>query len=118
MSTGLECTFIEVKPGRWYYLLEDWDAPKGAFDWREYATAYGPFDTENEAAEHLDDNHANPGGWSRTPYSRGLRAGRGAGPTDRRGGLSAGQPLDGLTSRGSGPRPSRGEIRPRSRASR
>ncbi len=72
MSTGLECTFIEVKPGRWYYLLEDWDVPKGAFDWREYATAYGPFGTENEAVGRLDDNHANPGGWSSTPYREGF----------------------------------------------
>jgi len=72
MSTGLECRFIEVKPGRWYYLLEDWDSPKGAFDWREYATAYGPFSTEDEAVDHLSDNHANPGGWSRLPYQPGF----------------------------------------------
>ena len=37
MSTGLECRFIEAKP----------------LDWREHATAYGPFDTEDEAVEHL-----------------------------------------------------------------
>ena len=72
MSTGLECTFIEVKPGRWYYLLEDWDTPKCAFDWRESATAYGPFDSEDEAVDHLDDNHANPGGWSSVRYHEAI----------------------------------------------
>jgi len=72
MSTGLECAFIEVEPGRWYYLLEDWDAPKLAFDWREYATAYGPFDSEEKGIEHLDDNHPNPGGWSSRPYQPGF----------------------------------------------
>jgi hypothetical protein len=72
MSTDQACAFIEVQPGHWYYLLEDWDAPKGAYDWREYATAYGPFGTENKAIEHLSDNHANPGGWSRSPYREGF----------------------------------------------
>lgn len=62
MSTGLECMFIEIKPGEWYYILETWDSPKGGWDWREYAEAYGPFPTEEAAAKHLDENHANPGG--------------------------------------------------------
>lgn len=64
MSTGLNCLFIEIEPGRWYYLLEDSFAPKNAPDWREFATAYGPFATEDEGEEHLNDYHANPGGWS------------------------------------------------------
>jgi hypothetical protein len=62
MSTGLNCNLYERKPGEWYYLLERWDSPKGGWDWREYATAYGPFGTEDEAYDHLRDNHANPGG--------------------------------------------------------
>lgn len=61
MSTGLNCTFIETK-GEWFYLLEDWDAPKMAWDWREYATAYGPFASDDEAHDHLRRHHANPGG--------------------------------------------------------
>jgi hypothetical protein len=64
-STGLECQFIEYKPGVWYYLLENWDSPKGGWDWRESATAYGPFPTWEEGREHLHENHANPGGSSR-----------------------------------------------------
>jgi hypothetical protein len=63
MSTGLYCQFLEVKRDQWYYLLEDGSAPKNAWDWREYATAYGPFPSEDAAIEHLHDNHANPGGW-------------------------------------------------------
>jgi hypothetical protein len=68
MSTGLECEFIEFEPGDWYYLLEDYDAPRNAFDWREYATAYGPFSSTEAANAHLGDHHANPGGASITTY--------------------------------------------------
>jgi hypothetical protein len=71
MSTGLECEFRERKPGEWYYVLEDWDAPKCAWDWREYATAYGPFASEDDANGHLSDNHANPGGYGVVRYEEG-----------------------------------------------
>lgn len=64
-STGMECQFIEYKPGVWYYLLEDYGSPKGAWDWRENATAYGPFASWEAGNEHLRSNHANPGGSSR-----------------------------------------------------
>ena len=67
MSTGLNCEFIEPVENRWYYVLEDWGSPKGAWDWREYATAYGPFGSFEEARSHLDRNHANPGGYCRIP---------------------------------------------------
>ena len=73
MSTNSECHFIEVKPGQWYYLLEDYNAPKNAWDWREHATCYGPFGTEEEADQHLRDNHANPGGSSSQPYLEGYK---------------------------------------------
>jgi hypothetical protein len=63
MSTGLECLIREIEPGQWYYILERWDSPKGAFDWREYADAFGPFPTEEAAITHLQSHHANPGGW-------------------------------------------------------
>lgn len=66
MSTGLNCEFVEVRwnnrRSEWFYILEDWSSPKGAVNWREYAYAYGPFDTEEEADEHLAVHHANPGG--------------------------------------------------------
>jgi hypothetical protein len=68
MSTGLECNFIEIKPNQWYYLLENWGSPKGGWDWREYATAYGPFTDEGSADQHLRDHHANPGGSSTSAY--------------------------------------------------
>lgn len=41
-----------------------YSAPKMAWDWREYATAYGPFESEEEANEHLSTHHANPGGYN------------------------------------------------------
>ena len=53
--------FVEEKPGRWHYILEDYAAPKNSWDWMEYAKAYGPFRTQYEADEHLSDHHANPG---------------------------------------------------------
>lgn len=73
MSTGLSCDFIEVEPNKWYYLLEHGDAPKNAWDWREYATAYGPFSSQEAADKHLSDNHANPGGYTSIPYQEGFK---------------------------------------------
>jgi hypothetical protein len=71
MSTGCNCEFHEIEPGVWYYLLEDTHAPKNAWDWREYADAYGPFGSEQEARDHLGDHHANPGGSSTYAYEPG-----------------------------------------------
>lgn len=73
MSTGLECEIVEVTPGEWFYVLQNWDCPVGAWDWREYATAYGPFGSEDEAEQHLSDHHANPGGWSVVEYEPGAK---------------------------------------------
>lgn len=64
MSTGLECEFIEVPGKGHYYVLEDSSAPKDAWNWREYATAYGPFPSTDAAETHLRKYHANPGGSS------------------------------------------------------
>lgn len=72
VKSGLNCDFIEVQPGEWYYILENWDAPNYAWNWREYATAYGPFTTQENASDHLDDNHANPGGYREHPYQEGF----------------------------------------------
>jgi hypothetical protein len=71
MSTNSNCEFTETKPGVWYYVLEHYNAPKNAWDWREYATAYGPFKTEDEAHTHLSNNHANPGGYNIQTYEEG-----------------------------------------------
>lgn len=68
MSTNSACEFIEVEPGKWYYALEHRHAPKDAWNWLEHASAYGPFDTEDDATKHLRDNHANPGGYSSMPF--------------------------------------------------
>ena len=74
MSTGLECLFFEViedaggqevSPPQWYMALERWNAPKSAWDWREFADAFGPFESQEAAIAHLD-NFANPGGYSVT----------------------------------------------------
>jgi hypothetical protein len=62
MSSGLECLIAEVEKGKWYYLLQDWSCPSGAWDWEEEASAYGPFGTQEAAHQHLRDNHSNPGG--------------------------------------------------------
>ncbi len=71
MSTGLSCEIREVENNKWFYILENWNAPKMAWDWREYATAYGPFDTSEKAQAHLHSHHANPGGYSEYPYELG-----------------------------------------------
>lgn len=72
MSTNSNCDIVEESPGRWFYILEDYDAPKNAWDWREYASAYGPFQSDEAAEKHLYDNHANPGGTSTSPLPSGL----------------------------------------------
>jgi hypothetical protein len=77
MSTGLECLIVEHTPGHWYYVLQDWDCPVGAWDWMEYATAYGPFRSEDDANRHLSQNHANPGG----SYTRYFKPDRKPNPT-------------------------------------
>lgn len=68
MSTGFECRFIEEQPDVWFYRLQDWDCPVGAFDWRDYSTKYGPFATLEIATRHLSNNHANPGGYGVSHY--------------------------------------------------
>ena len=72
MSTNSECQFIEVKPNEWFYLLEHENAPENSSDWRESATAYGPFLAFENAERHLRGNHANPGGFSKLPYKAGF----------------------------------------------
>lgn len=72
MSTNSECLFVQTKPNEWFYVLEQRSAPKNAWDWREYADAYGPFATEDEASEHLRNNHANPGGSCTEPLPEGV----------------------------------------------
>ena len=69
MSTGLECQIVRLPNGKWYYILEDWDSPKGAWDWWDYASCYGPFTTQDAARTHLRQYHANPGGYGISEYT-------------------------------------------------
>jgi hypothetical protein len=64
VSTGLECEFVRRADDKWFYALQDGDCPVQCWDWHEYATAYGPFESFDKAHDHLRDNHANPGGYS------------------------------------------------------
>ena len=68
MSTGFECAFDENAEGEWHYTLQDWNCPVGAWDWRDYATTYGPFTSFELAHKHLSDTHPNPGGYSVNPH--------------------------------------------------
>ncbi len=79
MSTNLECHIIEPEPSKWYYVLEDGNAPKNAWDWREYATATGPFSTEQEAQDHLAKHESNPGGLSIIPNADFVKTNAGRG---------------------------------------
>lgn len=64
MSTGADCHFREVSPGKWKYAIQRW--PYG--EWDEY-DKHGPFDSFTEAMNHLDDNYPNPGGWDTHTHS-------------------------------------------------
>ena len=74
MSTNSNCAFIEVAKGKWFYILEDFNAPKNAWDWRDNATAYGPFIDFDKAHQHLRDNHANPGGFWQSELPHGVES--------------------------------------------
>jgi hypothetical protein len=73
MSVLRECVFLESTPGEWFYILERTSAPKDAYDWRDYADAYGPFRTKTAARHHLHSHHSNPGGATNVPYTAGGR---------------------------------------------
>lgn len=62
MSSGADCYFTEVEPGKWTYWLQDW--PYGE---TEDGQTYGPFNGHAAAVKDLSDNHQNPGGWSSNP---------------------------------------------------
>jgi hypothetical protein len=68
MSTGLGCMLFEYLPDQWYYAYEI-GTYEDVINWLEEAEAYGPFATQDEAAEHLLANHQNPGGFSTLHYA-------------------------------------------------
>lgn len=64
MSTGLECDIINIKGLGWFYILQAWDCPAGAWDWREHdPDAGGPFPSDDATFAGLRRKHANPGGY-------------------------------------------------------
>ncbi len=69
MSTGLQCALVEYEPGQWYYALQSWSCPVGAWDWRDHADVVGPFPSDTAALDHLHAHHANPGGYEIDEYS-------------------------------------------------
>jgi hypothetical protein len=74
-STNSNCVFIEFKPSEWYYILEDYkyDDEGERFNWMDFAKAFGPFKSFEEADQHLTHNHANPGGSSIEKYQEGRK---------------------------------------------
>ena len=68
MSCQRECRIVEIDPGKWYCILERTDSAKDAWDWKEYAEAFGPFMTAEDTHRELD-RHSNPGGYGLVPYS-------------------------------------------------
>lgn len=72
MSTNSNCLFVQVETESYYYILEDYNAPKNSWDWREFSSSYGPFASYEEANQHLVDNHANPGGSSAKMLPEGV----------------------------------------------
>lgn len=71
MSSSRECLFLEIEPNQWWYVVEDVYASDEGGDWREQASAYGPFDTIDQGIDHLNAHHSNPGGWIEIPFSEG-----------------------------------------------
>lgn len=56
MSSLRECIFFEAEDRKWYYFLaynEGGEYPNGEY--------YGRFSSKEEAVNHLDENHSNPG---------------------------------------------------------
>ncbi len=60
MSTGLDCYFQETEKGVWYLFLEEEYGSKLDPDYDRY----GPFKSFTAARSYLQDNFANPGGYS------------------------------------------------------
>lgn len=52
----MECILIERKNREWYYIIEKLDAPRNAYNWLDYAYAFGPFNSEAEIREILKEN--------------------------------------------------------------
>jgi hypothetical protein len=65
-----ELQFVETEPGKWFYLLEDWNAPKETWDWHEYAQAFGPFASLEAACDHETRSDSDTSGAEIVEHSR------------------------------------------------
>lgn len=63
-----EMVVVETENREWFYILEDKGAPKDSWDWREYATAYGPFPDIEKALEHEYDSDSDTSGYEIIGY--------------------------------------------------
>jgi len=61
-STGLDCGFYLANDGKWYMYHETWN--EGGSGGSGMYEDYGPFNSLEQAERYLDDNFANPGGFS------------------------------------------------------
>jgi len=61
-STGLDAGFFLASDDNWYMYIETWDeyGEEGSGEYEEY----GPFMSLERAERYLEDNFANPGGYS------------------------------------------------------
>lgn len=65
MSSGLECDIVGLSDGRWFYILQSYGCPAGAWDWRDHDPSVGgPFASADAAHAGLSRRHANPGGYN------------------------------------------------------
>lgn len=72
MSTGLECTLVEDRPGEWFYVLQNPNCPRNCWDWREEGPFVdGPFSSLEAACKAAERRHGNPGGWWEVPLAPG-----------------------------------------------
>jgi len=61
VSREPECAIVEVEPGQWFYAIDLYgDHEELIWDWRDNAKAFGPFDSELEAKEHMASNRVSP----------------------------------------------------------
>jgi hypothetical protein len=69
-----ELQFIELASGDWFYIIEDRDAPRDAWDWHEYATAHGPFPTLEAAQDHEYNSDSDTSGAEIVEFTGAIEA--------------------------------------------
>jgi hypothetical protein len=59
----MECCILERNYNEWFLIVENADAPLGAYDWKDYATAYGPFYSIMLAQDYLAEHFPQADCW-------------------------------------------------------